>query len=131
MKHSLMLSFGLALMTNTLVAQSSINNSTNTPPATVYIYRPDGATIPDFKVTVNDKQHLYLSREQVDTVYLTPGPTEFKSFIGDRSSGTYSMDLKAGETVYLRVYDILPVLLRRVEVEFADVPKRMFLRDSK
>lgn len=129
MKHSLMLSFGLALMMNTLAAQSSVNNSTNTPPATVYIYRPDGATIRDFKVTINDKKHVYLRRRQIDTLYLAPGPTEFKTFLGTRSSGVFSMDLTAGETVYLRVYDVLPFRTITSEVALADVPKETFLRD--
>lgn len=129
MKHSLMLSFGLALMMNTLAAQSSVNNSTNTPPATVYIYRPDGATIRDYKVTINDKQHVYLRRRQVDTLYLAPGPTEFKGFYSSECEGTFSLDLSPGETVYLRVYDIYPYKFKQSELAFAEVPKQMFLRD--
>jgi hypothetical protein len=125
MKHYLMLSLGLSLMANALAAQSSAN----TPLATVYIYRPDGVTNLDFKVTVNDKQHFYLRRRQVDTLYLAPGPTEFKGFLNSKSSGIYSLDLTAGETVYLRVYEVLPFIYRAIEVAFADVPKQMFLYD--
>ncbi len=113
-----------------LVTGYSNGNADST--ATVYIYRPTGGfRTSDFKITVNQTQHLYLRRQQTDTLHLQPGNYTFDlAELPLIKSQSLNLDLAPNEVVYLRVYESHEPSAIRTSTKIVEVTPRMYHWDQ-
>jgi hypothetical protein len=94
--------------------------------ATVYLYRATFPRVRNFNVQVNGQSTIALSQQKVDTLYLQPGRHVFQISVFSRLGSDFTLDLRAGEVVYLRVYESYEANRLRNRLEFVEVTANMF-----
>jgi len=99
--------------------------------ATVYLYRAQFPRLRNFNVQVNGQSTIALSRQEVDTLYLQPGRHVFQVNVFSKLGSDFTLDLQAGEVVYLRIYESYEAARLRNRLSFVEVTASAFRRDPR
>lgn len=99
--------------------------------ATVYLYRAQFPRLINFNVQVNGQSTIALSRQKVDTLHLQPGHHVFQVDVFSRLGSDFTLDLREGEVVYLRVYEDYEAARLRNRLSFVEVTASAFRRDPR